>query len=317
MSRVSPGLGQPRQRGDDARRRRRARAPVDRASHAGDLRHRPLTQQHEGRGRRQRVGGGGDQHRHRHERGRRLAARLGRQHIGQAQPQRQHAAEVAEAPAPAGHASHRFGSSQFGQEGGSQRLSVRIGDVGHDDGDDRPPQVTRPGTRQRSGAEHAHHGAAGQQALLDGTQIGIGAERGQGEHHDQARRGDRQRPRQRAPGRALRDDADEVRVEDRRQHDGGVARVGEVVHRPAEHLALAHAVVEQTLREQVHRPGLRAVRRRHHRSWSPVGDRLASTLSMRLPSRSTTSKRQPSHSTLSVVFGRRPSSSMIMPASVL
>ena len=47
------------------------------------------------------------------------------------------------------------------------------------------------------------------------------------------------------------------------------------------------------------------------------GPRVTSTLSTRLPSRSTTSKRQPSQSTWSAVIGRRPSSSMIMPASVL
>ena len=46
------------------------------------------------------------------------------------------------------------------------------------------------------------------------------------------------------------------------------------------------------------------------------GTRAASTLSMRL-SMSTISKRQPSHSTMSPVCGRRPSSSMTMPASVL
>ena len=45
--------------------------------------------------------------------------------------------------------------------------------------------------------------------------------------------------------------------------------------------------------------------------------RVTSTLSTRLPSRSTTSKRQFSHTTVSAVRGNRPSKSMIMPASVL
>src|SRR5262245_40955902 len=44
--------------------------------------------------------------------------------------------------------------------------------------------------------------------------------------------------------------------------------------------------------------------------------RLASTLSMRLPSRSTISKRQPPHSALSPVCGRRPSSIISRPLTV-
>ena len=46
------------------------------------------------------------------------------------------------------------------------------------------------------------------------------------------------------------------------------------------------------------------------------GRRLASTLSMVLPSMSTTSKRQPSHCTVSVTPGSFPVSSIIMPLSV-
>lgn len=44
---------------------------------------------------------------------------------------------------------------------------------------------------------------------------------------------------------------------------------------------------------------------------------LTSTLSTRLPSRSTTSKRQPIQSTASAVCGKRPSNNMIIPANVL
>lgn len=49
---------------------------------------------------------------------------------------------------------------------------------------------------------------------------------------------------------------------------------------------------------------------------SPLVSRFASTLSMRLPSRSTTSKRQSSQVTMSPVRGRRSSSHMIMPERV-
>src|SRR6185503_19835456 len=47
------------------------------------------------------------------------------------------------------------------------------------------------------------------------------------------------------PRRVARDDRHEVGVEDRREDDGGIARIGEVVHRPREDLALGHAGVER------------------------------------------------------------------------
>ena len=53
-----------------------------------------------------------------------------------------------------------------------------------------------------------------------------------------------------AQGAPLRDAADEVGGEHRGDDDRGVARVGEVVHGPAEHLALAHAGVQGGLGKQ-------------------------------------------------------------------
>ena len=75
-------------------------------------------------------------------------------------------------------------------------------------------------------------------------------------------------------------------------------------------------------RIEPHRAPVQGRRNRAHdvlpcRSTRSPASALASTLSTRLPSRSTTSKRQPFHSTESAVSGRRPSSSMIIPASVL
>ena len=91
-------------------------------------------------------------------------------------------------------------------------------------------------------------------------------------------------------------------------------RVQLVGHTPVGH---RHLQLQLAMRDAVQRCRL-AVQIGVDQVSSPgVSVRLTSTLSTRLPSRSTTSKRQPPHSTVSVVRGRRPSKSMIMPASVL
>ena len=67
---------------------------------------------------------------------------------------------------------------------------------------------------------------------------------GPSDHHDRVGDRQRRRPRERRPRRVARDHRDEVRVEDRREHDRRVARVGEVVHRPRRRPRASHAGVE-------------------------------------------------------------------------
>jgi len=101
---------------------------------------------------------------------------------------------------------------------------------------------------------------------------------------------------------------------------------GDVLRRHALEAGQRHQAL-RAVRAAVERHGP-AVQVGHAHPSTPVRDsgerasrvsssRLTSTLSTRLPSRSTTSKRQPLHSTTSAVRGRRPSSNIVMPASVL
>jgi hypothetical protein len=55
------------------------------------------------------------------------------------------------------------------------------------------------------------------------------------------------RPRKGGPFGLLRDAAYKIGREHGRDDHRGVARIGKVVHRPAEHLALAHAGVQGIL----------------------------------------------------------------------
>ena len=187
-----------------------------------------------------------------HELRGRYALALGPHHIGQTEPERQHAAEVAEAPAPARHAAQAVAARLFGQECGDQRFTVAVEQVGQHHRRDGPSHVAGTDPRQCERRDHATRGGEQQQAFLGCAQIGVGAERGHGQHDEQTRQRQCAGPGHRCPRCVAGDTAHEVGAEDCRQHHRGVARVGEVVHRPTEHLALAHAVVQRVLGKEGH-----------------------------------------------------------------
>ena len=212
----------------------------------------PLAQRRESGNHRQREQRSSNQHRHRHVVGGRQSPSLRPKHIGKTERQRRQSTEVAEAPAPAGHLAESLRPRQFGQESAVQRHAGGEADVRHDDRRHRQPQVPGAGERQRRGADDAADRHQPHQQLLARAQIRVGAKR---RHHQHAERiGDRQRqrPGQSRPRRVPGNDVDEIGVEDGRQHHGRVARVGEVVHRPGEHLSPRHAGIEALRIEQRH-----------------------------------------------------------------
>jgi hypothetical protein len=172
--------------------------------------------------------------------------RLRPQHIGQAHAQRQHAADVAEAPAPSAHLAHALGRGQLGQEGARERFAVGVEGVGDDDQRHRQGHTgctAREARRhgERRGAQHATDGREDQHALLGRMLVGPCADGGHREHHDGIGDAEGRSPREGGPRCPLGDATHEVGGEHRGDDDRGVARVGEVVHRPAEDFALAHA----------------------------------------------------------------------------
>ena len=174
------------------------------------------------------------------------------QHIRQAAGQRQHAAQIAETPAPAADLAHGFGPRQLGQEGRGQRLAIRVEGVGDDDEHHRQQHAAGTHQRHRCSGDDATRRGPDQQLFLRAMQVGPRAQAGHGEHDDGVGNGQRHRPRQRRPVGPARHAAHEVGRKHRRDDHGGVARVGEVVHRPAEQLAPLHAGVQHVGREQGH-----------------------------------------------------------------
>ena len=174
------------------------------------------------------------------------AAGLGLRHNDQRQPQRQHAAAIAEAPAPARHAPQRGGPGQFRQERRDHGFAHAIAVVRNDDGDQRQPDIARPGLGQRQRGADAADGAGEQQPPLGRARVGAGAQRRHGQHDEQVGQRQRRRPGQRGPGRTRPHHTDEIGAEHRREDDGGVAGIGEVIHGPGPDLA-RHAGIQEAV----------------------------------------------------------------------
>ncbi len=186
----------------------------------------------------------GDQHRRRHELCRALPPILRPADVSQARAERHEPADVAERPAPARHATERTWPGDLGQKGGDQVFAGAEKEIRHDQ--QRNGEHQRAGTgepERRRGRDAAQRGDR-QQLLLAGVRIGPGAHQRRGRQHRRVGRGQRERPGEGRPGRVARDHRNEIRAEHRRDDDRGVARVGEVVHRPGPQLVLLHAGLE-------------------------------------------------------------------------
>ena len=220
--------------------------------HARARRPGTLAQQEESHDRRQAIHHRRQQHGDGHKARSRLSLLLRPQHISQTQPQRQHAPEIAKTPAQATHAPHGFRLRQFGQEGCRQRLAKAVEDVGDNNQEQGQRHHARLRQRQCRGREHAARGGQHQQALLLRMRIRPGADGRHQQHHHCIGDAQRQCPGQGRPVGLAGNPRHEIGREHRRQHHRGVAGVGKVIHRPAEHLAAAHAGIEGRIRQQVH-----------------------------------------------------------------
>ena len=175
---------------------------------------------------------GRDQHGHRHEVGGAIAARLRPAHVGEAGAQADQSAHITEAPAPARDPSQGVLPRQFRQERGNQVLAAAVEKIGKHEQQDRQPQVARPGAGEGGGERHAADCGGEQQAFFRGVGIGIRAQQRRRQHDQRVGERQRQSPGQRCPGGVSRHHRDEIGVEDGGDDDGGVAGIGEIVHRP-------------------------------------------------------------------------------------
>ena len=207
-------------------------------------------QSHQGR---RAIHGRCDPHRHRHELATRLATGLRRQHISQTNAQSQHAADVAQRPTPTADTAHGIGLGQFGQKRGGERLAIRKESVGHHQDEQTQSHLTWPHQRQGRRAQHATQADPHQHAFFAGHPVGPGTQPGHGEHDDQIRQAQARCPSQRGPFGPIGHAPHKIGRKNGRDHHGGVARVGEVVHGPAKDLAQAHAWIEcRTKTQGVH-----------------------------------------------------------------
>jgi hypothetical protein len=181
--------------------------------------------------------GGGDEQGDGDEIGFTQSTPLRPRHVGQAGAQSGQPAQIAQAPAPTGYPPQGMAAGQLREEGGDQDLPHAVAEVGQDEQAGGQQPVARPGPGQARREQHAADGGEGEQALLGGVGVGVGAHCGC-RHHDQGIRHRKGcRPGKGRPWLIAGHHGNEIGVEDRGDDHRGVARVGEVVHGPGPYLA--------------------------------------------------------------------------------
>ena len=134
-------------------------------------------------------------------------------HINKARAEGDQSADVTETPTPPRHAAQGVLAGKLRQERGDQVFATTEKKVREHDQREPERDVTAIRQRQRSGEQHAPYGGGREQPLLRGAGIGVGA----------------------------RDFGHEIGIEDSGDDNSGIARVGEVVHRPRKNLDWTYA----------------------------------------------------------------------------
>ena len=226
---------------------------------AAGLRLRAFAQQKQGRQARQQEQRRRDQHGNRDEGRRPLPVCLRPVDVGQARAERHQPAYIAERPAPARHPSQRTRPREFGQEGGDQVFAGTEEIVGQHQPHNGERQRARHGEIQQRGEPDATQRGQPQQHFLVGMGIGMGTDQRRGQHHQCVGNRQGERPDEGRPRRVAGHGGDEIGAEDGGDDDRGVARIGEVVHRPRPDLAPAHAGLQQACPEPSRRAGHQTV----------------------------------------------------------
>ena len=110
----------------------------------------------------------------------------------------------------------------------------------------RQCNIARSRQGQQSSPQHTPQCSQREQAFFRAMQIGIGAEKGRRQQDGEIGHGQRRAPHEAGPSRLARHHRHKIRAVHRGNDDGGIAGVGEVVHRPRPYLALADTGIEGT-----------------------------------------------------------------------
>ena len=166
---------------------------------------------------------------------------LGPSDVQQTQTQHQQPADITERPTVTGNTSHVVLTRDLGQKRRDKILAAGEHHARENDEHQGRADIARAGKTERRGKADATDGGNEQKAFFPGAMIGDGADHRRAREHEKVGDAHGQRPEQRrgtvvgAVGACHH--ADEIGAVDRRQHHGGVTRVGEVVHRPRENFA--------------------------------------------------------------------------------
>ena len=203
-----------------------------------------FAQPHKGHTSGQSINRRGDEHGHGHELCRALTTRLRRQNISQTHAQREHAAHIAQPPAPAAHTAHGLRLRQLGQKRRCDRFAISVERIGEHQQSQGPRHLAGRHAGQGRRAQHTGQGGHHQDPFFGGVPVGPRANERHGEQDPRIRSAQAQRPRQGGPGCATGHTAHKIRREHRGDDHRGVARIGEVVHGPSPDLASANTGLE-------------------------------------------------------------------------
>ena len=109
----------------------------------------------------------------------------------------------------------------------------------------RQPEVARAALRQAQRRATTQEGGHQQQTPLGAVGIRIGPQKGRGDHDHEVTGREHQRPDQCGVGHVVHHHGHKVGVEDGREHNRGVARIGEIQAGPGENLSPGHGWIRQ------------------------------------------------------------------------